>query len=154
MNEVAALVAGYADVGYRTLESGVTRALPPTTRARPTLQPVEAPALPAETTAAAADDISHAVHEPRRRLDPLSGGRQAAPRGVPRDQPADAASAGHRPEPARRRHARKPALELSAALTDAVAPGSVFLPLYFDGGIVNPLIDGKDRCPYVTVRPA
>jgi hypothetical protein len=45
-------------------------------------------------------------------------------------------------------------LELSAALTDAVAPGSAFLPLYFDGGAVNTLIDGNELLPMVTVRPA
>jgi predicted molibdopterin-dependent oxidoreductase YjgC len=44
-------------------------------------------------------------------------------------------------------------LLLSAALTDAVHPGSVFLPFYYDGGIVNRLLTG-DTLPAVTVRPA
>jgi predicted molibdopterin-dependent oxidoreductase YjgC len=45
-------------------------------------------------------------------------------------------------------------LTLSAALTDAVAPGSVYLPLYFDGGSVYSLITGDDELPFVRVRPA
>ena len=45
-------------------------------------------------------------------------------------------------------------LTLSAALTDAVAPGSVFLPLYFQGGIVQRLLPaGEGAAPVVTVRP-
>ena len=35
-------------------------------------------------------------------------------------------------------------LELTAALTDAVPAGSVFLPLYYQGGIVNRLLHGED----------
>jgi ferredoxin-nitrate reductase len=46
-------------------------------------------------------------------------------------------------------------ITLSAALTDAVAPGSVFLPLYYDGGLVNALVHaGEPGYPTVTVRPA
>ncbi len=46
-------------------------------------------------------------------------------------------------------------ITMSAALTDAVAPGSVFVPLYMDGGVVNALLhaDG-DGLTSVTVRPA
>jgi predicted molibdopterin-dependent oxidoreductase YjgC len=45
-------------------------------------------------------------------------------------------------------------LTLSAALTDAVARGSVYMPLYFDGGAVYSLITGEDSLPFVRVRPA
>jgi predicted molibdopterin-dependent oxidoreductase YjgC len=45
-------------------------------------------------------------------------------------------------------------LTLSAALSDAVAPGSVFLPLYYDGGAVNRLLTPDGSLPLVTVRPA
>jgi ferredoxin-nitrate reductase len=46
-------------------------------------------------------------------------------------------------------------LTFSAALTDAVAPGSVFLPLYFEGGIVNTLIaPDSEALPVVSLRPA
>ncbi|MGE3982706.1 MAG: molybdopterin-dependent oxidoreductase [Dehalococcoidia bacterium] len=46
-------------------------------------------------------------------------------------------------------------LLLSAALTDAVAAGSVFLPFYYDGGIINRLLTGDNGAlPMVTVRPA
>ncbi|HLF71009.1 MAG TPA: hypothetical protein VI759_02505, partial [Dehalococcoidia bacterium] len=45
-------------------------------------------------------------------------------------------------------------LELPAALTDAVAAGSVFLPLYYDGGAVNRLLPSVDGVlTTVTVRP-
>jgi hypothetical protein len=45
-------------------------------------------------------------------------------------------------------------LALSAALTDAVAPGSVCLPLYYDGGLVNRLISRDGAPATVSVRPA
>jgi predicted molibdopterin-dependent oxidoreductase YjgC len=45
-------------------------------------------------------------------------------------------------------------VELSAALTDAVAQGSVFLPLYYDGGLVNRLLSADGAPTTVTVRPA
>jgi anaerobic selenocysteine-containing dehydrogenase len=41
-----------------------------------------------------------------------------------------------------------------AALTDAVAAGSVYLPLYFEGGVVNRLLPADGRLTSVTVRPA
>jgi anaerobic selenocysteine-containing dehydrogenase len=44
---------------------------------------------------------------------------------------------------------------LSAALTDAVAPGSVFLPLYYEAGLVNRLLAADtSELPTVSVRPA
>jgi anaerobic selenocysteine-containing dehydrogenase len=45
-------------------------------------------------------------------------------------------------------------LTLSAALTDAVAAGSAFLPLYYDGGVVRRLIGRDEALTFVTVRPA
>ena len=45
-------------------------------------------------------------------------------------------------------------LTLSAAMTDAVAPGSVFLPLYYDGGVVNQLLPANGTPVTVTVSPA
>jgi anaerobic selenocysteine-containing dehydrogenase len=45
-------------------------------------------------------------------------------------------------------------LTLSAALTDAVAAGSVFLPLLYDGGRVNQLLPADGAPATVTVRPA
>ena len=44
-------------------------------------------------------------------------------------------------------------LLLSAALTDAVAPGSVYLPLYYDGGVVNRLLPADGTPVTVAVRP-
>jgi anaerobic selenocysteine-containing dehydrogenase len=45
-------------------------------------------------------------------------------------------------------------LTVSAALTDAVAPGSAFLPLYFEGGLVNQLLHADGMPTTITVRPA
>jgi anaerobic selenocysteine-containing dehydrogenase len=45
-------------------------------------------------------------------------------------------------------------LTLPAALTDAVAAGSVFLPLYYDGGLVNRLLPSDGAPVTVSVRPA
>jgi anaerobic selenocysteine-containing dehydrogenase len=42
----------------------------------------------------------------------------------------------------------------SAALTDAVAAGSVYLPSYFEGGAVNRLLAADGSPAAVTVRPA
>src|SRR5690606_5930535 len=41
-----------------------------------------------------------------------------------------------------------------AALTYAVAPGSVYLPLYFEGGAVNRLLSADGTPITVSVRPA
>ncbi len=53
-----------------------------------------------EQRRAAADELSRPVHEPRRRHDPVGRSRQAAPRGVPGDQPGGRRRAADRPEPA------------------------------------------------------
>ena len=45
------------------------------------------------------------------------------------------------------------ASQVSAALTDAVPAGSVFLPLYYQGGIVNRLLHADGSPTTVTVRP-
>jgi formate dehydrogenase major subunit len=45
-------------------------------------------------------------------------------------------------------------LTLPAALSDSVGAGSVFLPLYFDGGVVNRLLPRDGAYQTVTVRPA
>jgi anaerobic selenocysteine-containing dehydrogenase len=45
-------------------------------------------------------------------------------------------------------------LMLSAALTDAVPAGAVFLPLYYDGGLVNRLLPADGSAVTVAVRPA
>jgi len=46
-------------------------------------------------------------------------------------------------------------LTLPVALTDRVAPGSVYLPLYYDGGAVNRLLRADDGgLQAVSIRPA
>jgi anaerobic selenocysteine-containing dehydrogenase len=43
---------------------------------------------------------------------------------------------------------------MSAALTDAVPQGAVFIPLYYDHGLVNSLLGEDGEAPLVTLRPA
>jgi predicted molibdopterin-dependent oxidoreductase YjgC len=153
MNEIAAMVDGYAGATYDRIESGVTRALPAQT---PTgqLQAVTPPMLPSEngrlllTTSRSLYTMREAAAIHSEEADKLHreefleiNPTDAAALGIGQNRPVIVRNGSHE-------------LTLSAALTDAVAPGSVYLPLYYDGGIVNRLIAAEDALPTVTVRPA
>ena len=150
MAELSATVPGYEGGG--AFESGGTRALTQGDgQAR--LQPVEP-----ETTATANDELI--LTTGRTLYTSLEGAalRSAEADKLHREEflelnPADAATRGigqNRPVVVTKGAQE---LTLSAALTDAVAPGSVFLPLYYEGGIVNRLLDA-DGTAAVSVRPA
>ncbi len=152
MNEVSAMVDGYAGAAYDRLESGVTRVLP----SRPStarVQPVALPTVPTDegrlllTTSRSlytslegasihSEEADKLHREEFLELNPAD----AAALGVLQNHPVVVSNGTQE-------------LTLSAALTDAVAPGSVYLPLYFDGGIVNRLLPTDGSLAAVTVRP-
>ena len=152
MNEIAGAVAGYADATDAALQSGETRALPASpSRAR--LQAVAPPAIPASTG-------SFLLTTHRTLYTSLEGASIHSPEAdkLHREEflemnPADAGALGiGQNQPVLVRNGAHEAT-LSAALTDAVAPGSVFLPLYFDGGLVNRLLPADGSPAMVTVGP-
>lgn len=153
MAEVAAQVPGYAGARYDRIESGVTRAV---------LGDVSRAHLQAANLRAAPSASGKMVLTTARTLYTSLEG--AATHSLEADKlhreefleinPADAMALGigqNRPVVVRNGGRE---FTLSAALTDAVAPGSVFLPLYLDGGVVNALLHVADaEIPTVTVRP-
>ena len=158
MEEIAATNPAYAGADYRILESGRTRtAIPRATEAR--LQPIS---LPRARTAGSDGEGRLVLTTARTLYTSLEG---ASIRAEDADKlhreefleinPADAAALGigqNRPVTVQNGGA---AYTFSAALSDAVAPGSVFLPLYFEGGVVNSLLPADSEAPVtVTVRPA
>jgi anaerobic selenocysteine-containing dehydrogenase len=152
MSEISALIDGYEGAAYDGIESGETRALTGA-RTGATLQAVTPPARPKQngglllTTA-------------RTLYSSLEGAmiHSAEADKLHREEfieinPADAAALRieqNRPVVVSNGTAE---LTLPAALSDAVAPGSVFLPLYYDGGAVNRLIAADGALTMVTVRP-
>jgi predicted molibdopterin-dependent oxidoreductase YjgC len=153
MKEVAAFADGYADGIYDGLESGVSRALPAqSTTAQ--LQPVTPPYF-------TSDDGRLLLTTARTLYTSLEGASIRSPEAdkLHREEfleinPEDADRLGigqNRPVVVSNGPAE---LTLSAALSDSVAPGSVFQPLYYDGGIVNRLLTPDGSLPLVTVRPA
>jgi predicted molibdopterin-dependent oxidoreductase YjgC len=154
MNEASALVSGYEKATYKTIESGVTRALNEGASYGATLQAVDA-------TLPAVDDGRLLLTTYRTLYTSLEGASILSEEAdkLHREEfleinPADAQALGigqNRPVVVQNGVA---SLELSAALTDAVPAGSVFLPLYYQGGIVNRLLHADGSPTTVTIRPA
>jgi predicted molibdopterin-dependent oxidoreductase YjgC len=150
--EIAATVTGYAALAA-DFESGSARVLPSqTSEAR--VQAVAAPALATDdgrlllTTSRSlyTSRDAAAIHSPEAdklhreeflELNPSD----AAALGIGQNRPVLVRNGSHE-------------LTLSAALTDAVAPGSAYLPLYYDGGLVNRLLPADGSLTTVSVRPA
>jgi predicted molibdopterin-dependent oxidoreductase YjgC len=154
MQTISSSVEGYAGAGHGSLESGKTRAL----RGSPSqarVQEVALPALPSangrlllttsrslytslEGAAIRSEEADKLHREEFLELNP----EDAAALGIGQNRPVVVANGSHE-------------LMLSAALTDVVARGSVYLPLYLDGGVVNRLLPADGVTPVtVTVRPA
>jgi predicted molibdopterin-dependent oxidoreductase YjgC len=154
MNELSALTSGYEQATYDALESGVTRALSEGTSYGATLQAVDA-------TLPAVEDGRLLLTTYRTLYTSLEGASILSEEAdkLHREEflemnPADAAALGigqNRPVVVQNGVV---SLELSAALTDAVPAGSVFLPLYYQGGVVNRLLHADGSPSTVTVRPA
>jgi predicted molibdopterin-dependent oxidoreductase YjgC len=164
MNAIAAAMPAYADATYtdgsleglnltpERLESGRTRAL----TATPSAARIQAVALPAPvrdglvlttartlyTSFEGASVLSEEADKLHREEFLEINPRDAADLRIGQNRPVVVSNGTKE-------------LTLSAALTDAVAPGSVFLPYYFEGGLVNRLLapDAAGLIP-VTVRPA
>jgi predicted molibdopterin-dependent oxidoreductase YjgC len=154
MNEASALTSGYEKATYGSLESGVTRALSEGTSYSATLQAIDA-------TPPAVEDGRMLLTTYRTLYTSFEGASILSEEAdkLHREEfleinPADAQALGigqNRPVVVQNGVA---ALELSAALTDAVPAGSVFLPLYYQGGIVNRLLHADGSPTTVSVRPA
>jgi predicted molibdopterin-dependent oxidoreductase YjgC len=154
MAEVASSIPAYAGARYDRLESGVTRALgaapsrghihatnpPATPRANGELVLTTARTLYTSLEGAAihSSEADKLHREEFIEINPAD----AMALGIGQNRPVLVQNGGR-------------AITFSAALSDAVAPGSVFVPLYFDGGLVNALLhaDGP-ALPTVTVKPA
>ena len=153
MNEASLTVDGYALVASQGIQSGITRALPATT-SRAEVQRVTPPALPAangrlllttsrtlytsrEATAIHSPEADKLHREEFLELNPADAGAL----GIGQNRAVIVSNGSHE-------------LTLSAALTDAVAPGSAFLPLYFQGGLVNQLLQADGTLTTIVVRPA
>jgi predicted molibdopterin-dependent oxidoreductase YjgC len=155
LDAIAVEVEGYNGAYDAGLASGRTRALGrPATDAR--LQPVELPVLTSangrlllttsrslytslEGASIRSEEADKLHREEFLEMNPHDAARLS----ISQNRPVIVSNGSHE-------------VELSAALTDAVAAGSVFLPLYFDGGIVNRLLPATDGAAPVTVsvRPA
>jgi predicted molibdopterin-dependent oxidoreductase YjgC len=152
METASLAVDGYVGAHYDRIESGVTRALPASaTMAR--LQAVST-AVPASngrlllttartlyTSLEGASILSEEADKLHREEFLEINPTDAAALGIGQNRPVTVSNGTQ-------------TLELSAALTDAVAAGSVFLPLYYQGGIVNRLLPADGSPALVTVRPA
>lgn len=153
MAEASLAVDGYAVASAGRIESGVTRALP-AVAAKAVLQAVTSPSLPASdgrlllTTNRTlyTNRDAAALHSPE--ADKLHreefleiNPADANALGIGQNRPVVITNGSHE-------------LTLSAALTDAVAPGSAFLPLYFEGGLVNRLLHADGSVTTIAVRPA
>jgi predicted molibdopterin-dependent oxidoreductase YjgC len=154
MGEIAAIVSGYAGATYDRVESGRTRALPTTAPSKAELQTVALPEVPStngrlllttsrtlytsrDGAAIHSEEADKLHREEFLEMNPAD----AAALGIGQNRPVRVANGSHE-------------LLLSAALTDAVPAGSVFLPLYYDGGIVNQLLPADGGLVTVAVRPA
>ena len=154
MGEIAAMVSGYAGATYDKLESGRTRALPATTPSKAELQAVALPEVPStngrlllttsrtlytsrDGAAIRSEEADKLHREEFLEMNPAD----AAALGIGQNRPVVVTNGSHE-------------LVASAALTDAVAAGSVYLPLYYDGGAVNRLLPADGSAITVAVRPA
>ncbi len=154
MDKIASSVEGYAGARHASMESGRTRALRGTPSQAKT-QNVTLPALPSANgrllltasrtlyTSREGASIRHEEADKLHREEFLEiNPSDAAALGIGQNRPVIVTNGSHE-------------LTLSAALTDVVARGSVYLPLYFDGGVVNRLLPADGSAPVtVTVRPA
>jgi len=152
-SEIAGAVAGYVEAHPGRLRSGVSRALPASpSRAR--VQAVTPPVLPPANgrllltthrtlyTSLEGASIRSPEADKLHREEFLElNAADADGLGIGQNRPVVVSNGSQE-------------LTLSAALTDAVAPGSVFLPLYFDGGAVNRLLAADGSPTTVSVRPA
>jgi formate dehydrogenase major subunit len=154
MEAIAASVPGYAAARYDRLQSGVTRVLgaSPTGAQVQSVQVAPPPrpngALVLTTARTLFTSLEGAsIHSPE--ADKLHreefieiNPADAMALGIGQNRPVLVQNGGRE-------------ITMSAALTDAVAQGSVFVPLYLDGGAVNALLHAGDAGPVmVTVRPA
>ena len=153
MDRIAAAVPGYSEGIYSRLDSGVSRTVPeaPLTASR---QTVRLPSLPEREGALALTTSrslytsrdGSAIHSPdadklhREEFIELNP-EDAAAMGIGQNRPVLVRNGSHE-------------LLLSAALTDAVARGSAYLPFYFDGGAVNRLMSRDEPFATVIVSPA
>jgi predicted molibdopterin-dependent oxidoreductase YjgC len=152
-DEIAANVAGYAGATLAAVESGRTRALRGTPGAA-SVQPVALSPAPSskgrlllttsrtlytslEGASIRSEEADKLHREEFLEINPAD----AAALGIGQNRPVIVTNGSHE-------------LTLSAALTDAVAAGSVFLPLLYDGGLVNRLLPAGGAPATVSVRPA
>ena len=152
-SEIAQHVEGYANATPGATESGRTRVLHGTPGAA-RMQAVSLPPLPSgrgrlllttsrtlftslEGASIRSEEADKLHREEFLEMNPLD----AAALGIGQNRPVVVTSGSHE-------------LTLPAALTDAVAVGSVFLPLLYDGGAVNRLLPADGAPTAVTVRPA
>ena len=153
MSEASAMVDGYASASNGTLRSGRTRALPGSP-SKAALQPVALPPAPSSNG-------SLLLTTSRTLYTSLEGAtiRSEEADKLHREEflemnPEDAASLSiGQNRPVRVSDGTREVIA-SAALTDAVAKGSVYLPAYFEGGAVNRLLSADGAPVSVTVRPA
>ena len=154
MIEIAGMVSGYEAATYDQLESGRTRALPGTTASKADLQAIALPEVPStngrlllttsrtlytsrDGSAIHSEEADKLHREEFLEMNPSD----AAALGIGQNRPVVLTNGSHE-------------LLVSAALTDAVAAGSVYLPLYYDGGVVNRLLPADGSAVTVAVRPA
>jgi len=151
--EIAAQVEGYAGATAAGVESGRTRVLRgtpsaaqmqsvslsevPSTNGRLLLTTARTLFTSLEGASIRSEEADKLHREEFLEMNPAD----AAALGIGQNRPVVVTNGSHE-------------LELSAALTDAVAAGSVFLPLYYDGGLVNRLLPSDGSPVTVTVRPA
>jgi predicted molibdopterin-dependent oxidoreductase YjgC len=151
--EIAANIDGYAEATVASTESGRTRVLRGTPHAAQ-MQPLSLTQTPSvngrlllttsrtlytslEGASIRSEEADKLHREEFLEMNPAD----AAALGIGQNRPVIVTNGSHE-------------LELSAALTDAVAAGSVFLPRLFDGGLVNRLLPADGALTTVTVRPA
>jgi NADH-quinone oxidoreductase subunit G len=153
MATAAADVAGYVGATHSALASGRTRALP-ASPSKAELKPVVAPTMPSGSGRLL-------LTTSRTLYTSLEGAtiRSEEADKLHREEfleinPEDAAALGiDQNRPVRVGNGTQEVLA-SAALTYAVAQGSVYLPSYFDGGAVNRLLPADGSPTSVTVTPA
>jgi len=154
MSEICSTVPGFADAVYSRLASGVTRALPsaPSHLRVQAVQTAPPPAANGRLVLATARTL----------FTSLEGASIRSPEAdkLHREDfielnPADASALGIAARASVIVANGSHEVSLTAVVSDAVAAGSVFLPLYLDGGVVNSLIPAADETvPTVSIRRA
>jgi formate dehydrogenase major subunit len=153
MDEASAMVDGYASATNATLMSGRTR-VHPAGPSKAAFQPVAAPAMPSgsgrllltssrglytslEGATIRSEEADKLHREEFLEMNP----EDAAALNIGQNRPVRVSNGTQE-------------IVASAALTDAIAKGSVYLPSYFEGGAVNRLLTADGSPVAVTVRPA